>query len=631
MNKKSHKMINKLKEVLYPHRHLFIWGRNTFRFELFYRLLMIIVLHPLINFLLNYYINNTSYASSLTNFNIFYAFLTPVGMLIVLIITLIALLAIVFELLTLTAMTYCMIKKIDYTVSSLYSSTYAHLKALWHPSSLLAPIYFIGLLPLTHIGYISSYLTNFQIPNFITNELSLTVSGRWIIILFFLFIFILYGLSAFVPLFLFRSDATFWKACKKSFCTVGQMPRKYQIRLSLLIIFCLLCNLSFFHWVPIPILKNSDFNIYLFRYLFHSYHFRIQLLCTISYWFFLYILSMFFLICILCLYEKVSSPLTIEIKEEFPSFILRFSAKLKRSAITVSSRLWNHLQMFSHRWAKVWLLCPFMIIVMFFYLDQKPLFHSPWVIGHRGDGHAPENSLAGIQSAYEHGSDYAEIDIQLTKDNQLIVFHDTTTARLSNHKLAIADHTLQQLQNVDLISRNQHYTMPSLQEAIDAAKTYDASFGLLIELKPAKGKAAEMVQALIQLIEDNHFEERAIFMSMDYEAVTLLQQQRPDWWTGYCIFGSLGKIDQRLQVDFLAIEEGLANTRFLEQARNNGIPVYIWTVDDYYAVLNYLRMGVSGIIGDNVQDIRYAVNDYEQRNDETYVYQGRGYPKELAP
>lgn len=624
-------MINKLKEMVYPHRHIFIWGRNTLRFEIIYRLLMITVLHPLINLLLNYYINNTSYASSLTNFNIFYAFLTPYGLLVVLIITLIALIAIVFELMTLTAMTYCMMKRIDYTASSLYSSTYAHLRALRHPSSLLAPVYFIGLLPLTHVGYISSYVTSVQIPNFITSELSLTLSGRSIVLLFFFFIFILYGLAAFVPLLLFQADTSFWKACKKSFCMTLQMPRRYQLHLSLLIIFCFLCNLSFFHWVPIPVLKNSDFNIYLFRYLFHSYHFRIQLLCTIGYWLFLYILSMFFLTCILHLYEKVSSPLVIEIKEdEQPSFIQRISSKLKRSAVMLSSRLWNRICMFSHRWALIWLLCPIMIVVMFFYLDQQPLLHSPWVIGHRGDGQAPENSLAGIQDAYEHGSDYAEIDIQLTKDDQLVVFHDTTTARLSNQKLSIADHTLQQLQQIDLVSRDQHYTMPSLQEAIDKAKTYDPSFGLLIELKPAKGKAAEMVQALIQLIEKNHFENQTIFMSMDYEAVTLLQQQRPDWWIGYCIFGSLGKIDQRLQVDFLAIEEGLANTRFLEQARNNGIPVYIWTVDDYYAVLNYLRMGVSGIIGDNVQDIRYAVNDYEQHNDETYVYQGRGYPKELT-
>ncbi len=168
--------------------------------------------------------------------------------------------------------------------------------------------------------------------------------------------------------------------------------------------------------------------------------------------------------------------------------------------------------------------------------------------------------------------------------------------------------------------------MPSLQEAIQTAKQTDPAFGLLIELKPKKGEEQKMVNQLIELIEKNHFEERAIFMSIDYEAVTLLQHLRPEWWIGYCVFGSLGKIDYHLDVDFLAVEEEQINTRFLEQARKNGIPVYIWTVNNYYDVLNYLRMGVSGIIGDDVKEMHRAMKDYQRYDEQTYFYEGEGYP-----
>ena len=85
-------------------------------------------------------------------------------------------------------------------------------------------------------------------------------------------------------------------------------------------------------------------------------------------------------------------------------------------------------------------------------------------------------------------------------------------------------------------------------------------------------------------------------------------------------------IDQNLNVDFLAIEESQVNTRFLEQARNNVIPVYIWTVNDTYSMLSYLRMGVSGIIGDNVEDIRSSVDAYLYYDEEDYLYEGTGYP-----
>ena len=157
------------------HHHELRWLCNVLRFELIYRLLMILAVHPLTNALLNYYINNVSYQSSLTNFTMFSAFLTPWGILVLIVILFFALLFIVFELLTLYAMTWCMLHKREYTTASLYATAFHQLKVLRHPSSLLAPIYFMGLLPLTHIGYVSSYLTTVQIPAFITSELSLTL------------------------------------------------------------------------------------------------------------------------------------------------------------------------------------------------------------------------------------------------------------------------------------------------------------------------------------------------------------------------------------------------------------------------------------------------------------------------
>lgn len=61
-------------------------------------------------------------------------------------------------------------------------------------------------------------------------------------------------------------------------------------------------------------------------------------------------------------------------------------------------------------------------------------------------------------------------------------------------------------------------------------------------------------------------------------------QKRPDWWIGYCAFGNLGRINIRLDdpfiPDFIAIEESAINTQLLEDARNNILPVYVWTVDD---------------------------------------------------
>lgn len=613
-------------EQVQKHRHGICWIRNTLAFSLVYRLLMILAVHPLTNALLNYYISNVSYQSSLTNFHMFSAFLSPGGILVLLIILFSALAFSVFELLTLTAMTWCMLHKVDYTPSALYTGVFSHLKALCRPSALLAPIYFLGLLPLTHIGFVSSYLTTLQIPNFITGELSLTLGGKLLVMAFFLLLFLLYGMLSFVVTQLLQKNASFWRACRASIHAVCTLSRKKKLQFAAVILLCFLLNLFVLEALPVPILKNSDFNIYLFRYLYHSHHFRIQLLCTILYWCFLFLLSAFYCIYILKLHEQISGGFTLSFEEDRPFFALRFFAKTKRGARILSSRLWARLSSFEHRRTMALILCPLMVIVMMRYLDQRPLLHTPWVIGHRGDIHAPENSLAGIESACAHGADYAEIDIQLTEDEQLVVFHDSSTERLGEQNLTIADHTLYELQQVPLTSRNQRYTMPSLTQAITAAKKNSDSFGLLIELKPQAGEAQDMVEALIPLIEAYNFEDRAIFMSMDYEAITYLQHLRPQWWVGYCVFGSLGKIDQNLNVDFLAIEEGGVNTRLLEQARNNAIPIYVWTINDAHAVANYLRMGVSGIIGDDTQVIREAMDDYLRYDEERYFYEETGYP-----
>ncbi len=55
------------------------------------------------------------------------------------------------------------------------------------------------------------------------------------------------------------------------------------------------------------------------------------------------------------------------------------------------------------------------------------------VIAHRGaSGHAPENTLSAIKKAIEMQADRIEIDIHLTKDGEVIVFHDATLDRTTN-------------------------------------------------------------------------------------------------------------------------------------------------------------------------------------------------------
>lgn len=68
-------------------------------------------------------------------------------------------------------------------------------------------------------------------------------------------------------------------------------------------------------------------------------------------------------------------------------------------------------------------------------------------MGHRGSsGTAPENTLASFEIALEDGADMIELDVRMTKDFELVVFHDRNLRRTTNGKGHIWDATLEELQ-----------------------------------------------------------------------------------------------------------------------------------------------------------------------------------------
>ena len=85
---------------------------------------------------------------------------------------------------------------------------------------------------------------------------------------------------------------------------------------------------------------------------------------------------------------------------------------------------------------------------------RENLFHNPkyvTVVAHRGDWrNHPENSLPAFQSCIEMGVDMIEIDLQRTKDGELILMHDRTVDRCTNGKGKISEMTYDEIQRLRL-------------------------------------------------------------------------------------------------------------------------------------------------------------------------------------
>lgn len=107
------------------------------------------------------------------------------------------------------------------------------------------------------------------------------------------------------------------------------------------------------------------------------------------------------------------------------------------------------------------------------YLDQN--------YAHRGlfcnSSQAPENSMPAFQRAVQEGYGI-ELDIQLTKDNRLVVFHDSTLSRMCGIDINVREKTYQELCNLTLLHTN--CKIPLLSEVLQMV---DGQVPLLIEIK----------------------------------------------------------------------------------------------------------------------------------------------------
>lgn len=119
-------------------------------------------------------------------------------------------------------------------------------------------------------------------------------------------------------------------------------------------------------------------------------------------------------------------------------------------------------------------------------------------IAHRGlhglEKGKPENSLAAFREAAELGF-AIEIDIHLTRDGFVVVFHDDTLNRVCGVDGQVEGKTLAELKNLTLFDTEQK--IPTLQECLDVV---DGKVPLLIEFKCTGVRCRELCEAADKIL-----------------------------------------------------------------------------------------------------------------------------------
>lgn len=148
------------------------------------------------------------------------------------------------------------------------------------------------------------------------------------------------------------------------------------------------------------------------------------------------------------------------------------------------------------------------------WLIERPVAHR----GLHGNG-LIENTLGACRAAMEAG--YAnEVDIQLTADNEVVVFHDDTLDRLTDATGPLAARTLAELKQVAIRGSNER--IPTLQELLD---TVAGRTPLVIELKSNWDGSDRLAARTAEILRG--YKGPAAVMSFDPQVVMALRKHAP--------------------------------------------------------------------------------------------------------
>ena len=139
-----------------------------------------------------------------------------------------------------------------------------------------------------------------------------------------------------------------------------------------------------------------------------------------------------------------------------------------------------------------------------------------FIIGHRGAaGIATENTLESIEAAKKNKADAIEIDIRVTKDGKLVVFHDEGLLRMTGVPKQTDELVFRDLRKIKLISGE---TIPTLEEALKKA----GSTPLVIE-----GKGDHWAEPLSAILK-NHRGAKPIVISYNHRELLLFSNKHKD-------------------------------------------------------------------------------------------------------
>lgn len=225
------------------------------------------------------------------------------------------------------------------------------------------------------------------------------------------------------------------------------------------------------------------------------------------------------------------------------------------------------------------------------------------ITAHRGASvKYPENTMAAFRGAKELGADWIELDVQQTKDKQIVVSHDTNLKRVTGVNKEIIDMTYEEISKLDAGSfKGKEYAgekIPLLSEVLEFAK--ENNIRLNIELKPT-GDEVDFEKQVVELIKEYNMKDRCVVTSQVYEVLQKVKKYDKNIKTVYVMSIAIGNITDLKDSDAFSVEASNVNESLVNRVHNEGCELYAWTVNTKESINHMIDMNVDNIITDNIE------------------------------
>ena len=279
-------------------------------------------------------------------------------------------------------------------------------------------------------------------------------------------------------------------------------------------------------------------------------------------------------------------------------FLVKFSSFLTGEELDIMPRREkDHIM----RWGVMVCASTLFAIEGYNYLEA-PVVNPPLVISHRGvsNGNGVQNTIQSLEKTAQLKPDLIEMDIQETKDGQFVMMHDANLRGLAGLNKTPQDLTLEELQQIDIHENGYTTKISSFDDYLNRANELHQK--LLIEIKTSHKDSPQMMDHFLEKYAAKIKVYGHQMQSLDYHVVEKVTQYDKDIPIYFIL--PYNSVFPRTNATGYTMEYSTLDEYFVTKLWNTEQKLYVWTINSSESFDKSFRLGVNGMITDNLKMIK---------------------------